>query len=339
MNKIITKTCLLAALVLCVGLSAQAQVIPTPSFTNFYNDASTFNGVLLPVGSVVDAYDSTGVHCGTFTVHTTGSYGFMPTYGDDATTTGVDEGAETGETIFFKINGRDATVVAGDDTWTDQANKDVQLSVTTPSISFSLIDGANDTLAAPGWTVRMFAGVRNDGDGLDMFGVTAEVDQVGWNAVISDSLFYAEIGETTYVYFDIEVPVFPGDTAAIVTYTLYSKLDTTVTVTDSANLYVSITDVDDGKDGTLPVGFALGQNYPNPFNPSTIIPFSLPAASTVRLDVFDALGRQIESRDLGYMSAGDYEVDFEASALASGVYFYRLTSDQATMSRKMLLLK
>jgi hypothetical protein len=185
----------------------------------------------------------------------------------------------------------------------------------------------------------MFAGVRNDGDGLDIFGVTAEVDLVGWNAVISDSLFYAEIGETTYVYFDIEVPVFPGDTAGIVTYTLYSKLDTTVTITDSANLYVSITDVDDGKDGTLPVGFALGQNYPNPFNPSTIIPFSLPAASTVRLDIFDALGRQIESRDLGYMSAGDYEVDFEASALASGVYFYRLTSDQATMSRKMLLLK
>ncbi len=103
--------------------------------------------------------------------------------------------------------------------------------------------------------------------------------------------------------------------------------------------YLSVTGVNDHNRSVLPSGFALSQNYPNPFNPSTTISFSLPRNSETRLEVFDLLGRTVESRDLGTLSAGDHAVSFDASRMASGVYFYRVTTQSGSLSRKMVLLK
>ena len=335
----IQQIALLSCMLLLFGATSFAQVTPTPLFTNFYDSTTTFNGDAVPVGSVIDAYDPQGVHCGTFTVQTAGHYGFMPVYGDDDQTPGVDEGATDGNAISFKINGRDATVVSGDNSWTNQANKQVELSVAAATIGLSLVSPFDDMLAAPGATIRMSATVQNDGDGLDFFGVAADVDRPGWNVTIPDTVFYATAGGTTEVYFDVTVPVFPGDTTGVVTITVFSNLDTTVTVQDTAMLWVSVTDVGDDDPDGLPNGFTLEQNYPNPFNPTTTIAFSLPQASDVRLEVYDILGRQIEARNLNGLPAGDHSVDFDGSSLASGVYFYRVVTDYASLSRKMLLVK
>lgn len=88
--------------------------------------------------------------------------------------------------------------------------------------------------------------------------------------------------------------------------------------------------------------FSLNANYPNPFNPTTTIAFALPQSRTagpVRLTVFDSNGRQIAELVNKQLPAGNYEIPFDASALSSGVYFYRLTANAFTQTNKMMLLK
>ncbi|MCZ7574440.1 MAG: hypothetical protein M5U01_38305 [Ardenticatenaceae bacterium] len=82
-----------------------SQVTPTNQWVNFYGSQTTFRGQPVPVGALVAAFDPQGVQCGEFTVTSQGHYGLLPCYADDPTTTGIDEGAEPGDTITFTING------------------------------------------------------------------------------------------------------------------------------------------------------------------------------------------------------------------------------------------
>ncbi len=92
-------------------------------------------------------------------------------------------------------------------------------------------------------------------------------------------------------------------------------------------------------DQIFPKGFKLYQNTPNPFNPSTQISFYLPKVSDVRLSVIDLTGRAIATVTEGRFDPGDYTVVFDASSLASGVYFYRLQAGVFQQSRKLMVLK
>ena len=90
--------------------------------------------------------------------------------------------------------------------------------------------------------------------------------------------------------------------------------------------------------------YSLSQNYPNPFNPSTIIRFSLMADSKVSLKIFDVLGQEVATLINGQMSAGSQTVNFDASHMNSGVYFYRLDADgvdgqKFSSTKKMILTK
>jgi hypothetical protein len=88
-----------------------------------------------------------------------------------------------------------------------------------------------------------------------------------------------------------------------------------------------------------PENFSLSQNYPNPFNPVTNIKFAIPSTGFVKLVVFDVLGREVASLVNEEMTAGNYTVDFDASSLSSGVYFYRIDAGNFTQTKKMLLVK
>lgn len=88
-----------------------------------------------------------------------------------------------------------------------------------------------------------------------------------------------------------------------------------------------------------PLTHKLEQNYPNPFNPSTTISYTIPASSFVTLKVFDILGNEIRSMVNEEMSAGNYEVEFNAANLPSGIYFYRLQTTNFIETRKMVLMK
>jgi hypothetical protein len=89
----------------------------------------------------------------------------------------------------------------------------------------------------------------------------------------------------------------------------------------------------------IPKIFSLEQNYPNPFNPTTSIKFSIPKGGFVELKVFDLLGREVATLVQDPFEAGTYSVTFEASKLASGVYFYTLVSGDFKDTKKMLLVK
>jgi len=85
--------------------------------------------------------------------------------------------------------------------------------------------------------------------------------------------------------------------------------------------------------------YRLYQNYPNPFNPVTTIRYSLPRAGEVKLTIFDALGREVQTLLNEKQQAGVYEAVFDASIYPSGVYFYRLNSGSFTDTKKLLLIK
>jgi hypothetical protein len=89
----------------------------------------------------------------------------------------------------------------------------------------------------------------------------------------------------------------------------------------------------------LPTMYGLSQNYPNPFNPTTVVSFQLPAASMVRLVVYDLIGREIAVLVNEHRAAGTYAVTFDAHGLASGMYIYRIFAGSFVQTRGMLLVK
>ncbi len=94
-----------------------------------------------------------------------------------------------------------------------------------------------------------------------------------------------------------------------------------------------------GESKNFPNTFSLNQNYPNPFNPTTMIQFSVAKPSKVQLRVYNALGKEVSTLVNNQMGTGVHTVTFNAVGLASGVYFYRLVTDEYTETRRMLLLK
>ena len=107
--------------------------------------------------------------------------------------------------------------------------------------------------------------------------------------------------------------------------------------TDSARLTVPVEGVEAQE--PLPTAYALRQNYLNPFNPSTTIKYELPRTSQVTLSLYDMLGREVAVLVNDKKAAGVYDVRFDASGLASGVYLYRLRAGDFVQSRKLTILK
>ncbi|MCW9066052.1 MAG: T9SS type A sorting domain-containing protein, partial [Ignavibacteriaceae bacterium] len=93
--------------------------------------------------------------------------------------------------------------------------------------------------------------------------------------------------------------------------------------------------------------FSLDQNYPNPFNPSTKIKYSVPSviasetkqSQLVTLKVYDILGNQVATLINEEKPSGEYEVDFDAAGLSSGIYFYKLQAGSFVATKKMILLR
>src|SRR5207249_4134401 len=93
-----------------------------------------------------------------------------------------------------------------------------------------------------------------------------------------------------------------------------------------------------GPQAQVPRDYFLGQNYPNPFNPSTSISYGVPRPGNVRVQVFDILGRLMETIVDGEKEPGTYSAMWDANALSSGLYYYRLTAGGFVETKKALLL-
>ena len=83
----------------------------------------------------------------------------------------------------------------------------------------------------------------------------------------------------------------------------------------------------------------LKQNYPNPFNPSTKISFALPQASNVSLKVFNLLGQEVTTLVNGFSEAGIHTYNFNAEGLSNGMYVYQLSTNETTITKKMIFMK
>ncbi len=140
--------------------------------------------------------------------------------------------------------------------------------------------------------------------------------------------------------------------------TIWKLANSGLSKTDVQSLAISGTDVIAGINGAgawkwslseisgvsklvkdIPQEFTLSQNYPNPFNPNTVISYSLPSASNIKLVVYNTLGQTIKVLESGYKNAGNYSVNFNASTLPSGIYFYKLEAGQFSQIKKMMLIK
>ncbi len=112
-------------------------------------------------------------------------------------------------------------------------------------------------------------------------------------------------------------------------------------LTDDQDYQITIYEHQGIDEGTprLPSEFVLFDNYPNPFNGSTVIGFSIKKDSRVSLEVFDILGRKVDTIFQGSMKAGEHKLEWKADSVPSGLYFYRLTTDYGSIAKKMALLK
>jgi V8-like Glu-specific endopeptidase len=90
---------------------------------------------------------------------------------------------------------------------------------------------------------------------------------------------------------------------------------------------------------SAPANYALFQNYPNPFNPSTTIKISIPLDASVQLNIYNTIGEKVAEAFSGALNAGYHEIVFDASSLTSGIYFYRLESNEFVDVKKMMIMK
>lgn len=137
---------------------------------------------------------------------------------------------------------------------------------------------------------------------------------------------------------------FTGSGIPFIEVRLYDPQDMSepqaVTETDENGYYsAAFMIISDVNDEFTPGKYNLRQNYPNPFNPTTTISYDLPKESTVKLKVFNSIGKEIRMLVDKRQKAGRYTINFDGSDLASGVYYYSLTADNYREVKKMILLK
>ena len=263
---------------------------------------------------------------------------------------------EPGETVYFSFSVQLPGSIVGDNETSNisyeiasledpgmTAGGSVSATANAVHLIYAMVleDPPYQQTSEPDHAVHFIVGVRNTGDLADQYYITAAGTVHGWTVTPEPGLVNAPKGQLVYLYFDVVVPPSATDgEIENISYTVYSNGDPAVHVGSSVSLVVDDpTDVEDPDLTILPDRVSLAQNYPNPFNPTTTISFCLPARSRVRLDVIDILGRAVDGLDLGQMSGGEHRVEYNASGLASGVYFYRLETDHGSQTRKMILLK
>ena len=156
------------------------------------------------------------------------------------------------------------------------------------------------------------------------FEIERSLDDKNWNIIG----FHSGIGTTT----ETQYYSFTDDISELLPNKVYYRLKQ---VDFNGNYrYSDVVEV-----VRIPTDYSLTQNYPNPFNPSTTIKYALSNPELVTLKIFNVLGKEVATLVSEQKPAGDYEVNFNADQLASGVYYYKLTAGDFISTKKMILLK
>jgi len=121
--------------------------------------------------------------------------------------------------------------------------------------------------------------------------------------------------------------------------TIYIDLGNDGTIDDSLEIKNQITNVDDRGNLYIPKEYKLEQNYPNPFNPTTTIKYSIPKESFVSLKIYNLIGEEVATLVNEEKTIGNYKIEFDATGLPSGIYFYRLQAGSFVDTKKMIIVK
>jgi hypothetical protein len=203
------------------------------------------------------------------------------------------------------------------------------------------------------WTVRNSLGQAKDLDSethlvLDsLYNVTGTYNgsdfEVYLNGRLDAFTSFSGLIDTTTIALSIGQDL-PGDNNYDFNGTLddIRIYDYMLPVSQIAALYDIRTGIDKAPDVALPTQLVLQQNYPNPFNPSTVIRFAIPPKAdrtNVKLEIFDLLGRHVDTLAEGVMSEGYHTVEWNAAGFPSGVYFCRLMTSMGMQVRKLVLMR
>jgi hypothetical protein len=187
-------------------------------------------------------------------------------------------------------------------------------------------------------------------DAQDSPSLDCNIGQYAWRCayrVASDTIIYTSAtniitgftghtrvshnSPTGTVFPDVAGYTVPGNGGAVV----YAGFGATPIYYDNSGLTTAV----DPIGNQVPERFSLSQNYPNPFNPTTNIKFEIPTTGYVKLAVYDMLGKEVATLVNDIKTAGVYSIDFNGASLSSGVYFYKITTDNFSDIKKMMLVK
>ena len=211
---------------------------------------------------------------------------------------------------------------------------DIQFLTTLPGLPQGS-RGKGGMTITPRWNnlVWVMAIVVDKSDG-DFVHVTELGPNSSWidYSPRSDTLFAAETVPIEIMIATAELDT--GEYAVIIEFSHNAEGAAT-----RVQVELIITTLSAPEDSYLPMEYSLEQNWPNPFNPSTSIRYSLREAGLTTLSIFDIMGREVMQLVNENQPVGRYQLSFDGSAVPAGLYFYRITSGEFTLVRKMLLIK
>ncbi len=150
--------------------------------------------------------------------------------------------------------------------------------------------------------------------------------------------FTINLNETKNIPQTIDIdPIWDADSLSVVVF-VQSAASKTIYQSETISNLDLVLSADEGSNN-IPDKFILEQNYPNPFNPSTKIRYEIPETEYVSLKVYNSLGSEVAVLVDEEKFAGSHEINFDATGLSSGIYFYELRTDNFSKIKKMILLK
>jgi hypothetical protein len=260
--------------------------------------------------------------------HPDSSLSFMPYSGENVTVSLVED-----TLVVFSApenwNGLDTlTLIVSDGELADSA------------LIYFEVKPVNDTPFFVGLpdTVEMYLMAEeemNIGDFADDYDFDMPKDSLRWEVSVSDDTLKFDFDPDTK-----DLTLTAPDYADV--FTVFITVTDDSGATAEGSFYVNVTydpSAIENLENGIPTSYVLKQNYPNPFNPTTHIKFGIPQAGDVLVEVYNLLGQKIVTLFDGYKSAGYHVVDFDASNLPTGIYFYRIKADRFQNVKKMMLVK